>query len=47
MTTHEMILLCSSFAGCRENPRYIPLFLVPGFATLVAFGNFGHPPPRA
>ena len=41
MTTHEMILLYSSLQGAG---RCIPLCLVLGFATSVAFGNFGYPP---
>ena len=40
MTTHEMMLLCSSLQGVG---RCIPLCLVWGFATFVAFGNFGYP----
>ena len=42
MTTHEMILSCPSLQGVG---RCIPLSLVLGFATLVAFGKFGYPPP--
>ena len=41
MTTHEMVLLCSSLQGVG---RCISLCLVLGFATFVAFGNFGYPP---
>ena len=41
MTTHEMILLCSSVQGVG---RCIPLCLVLGFGTFVAFGKFGCPP---
>ena len=44
MTTHEMILLCSSLQGVR---RCIPLCLVLGFATFVAFEKLGYPPPTA
>ena len=41
MTTHEMILLCSSLQGVK---RCIPLCLVLGFVTFVAFGKFWVPP---
>ena len=44
MTTHEMILLCSSLRGVG---RCIPLCLVLGFATFSASGKFGCPPPTA
>ena len=44
MTTHEMILLCSSSQSVK---RCIPLCLVLGFATFLASGNFGWPPPMA
>jgi hypothetical protein len=40
MTTHEMILLCSSF----RVGRCIPLRLVLGFATFVGFGKIGATP---
>ena len=36
MTSHEMILLCSSLQGVK---RWIPLCLVVGFATFVALGS--------
>ena len=38
MTTHEIILLCSSLQGVG---RCIPLCLVLGFATVVPFGDLG------
>ena len=41
MTTHEMILSCSSLQGVR---RCIPLCLGLGFATFAVFGKFGYPP---
>ena len=41
MTTHEMILLCSSLQGVRT---CIPLCLVLGFAPFAAFGKLGYPP---
>ena len=44
MINHEMILLCSSLQGVE---RCIPLCLILGFATFVAFGKFGYPPPMA
>ena len=44
MTTHEMILLCTSLQGVG---RCIPLYLVLGFATFSASGNFGYPQPTA
>ena len=40
MTTHEMILLCSSLCGIG---RCIPLCLVLGFATFSASGKFCYP----
>ena len=40
MTTHEMILLCSSLQGVG---RCIPWCLVLGFAAFVAFVKFGYP----
>ena len=44
MTTHEMILLCSSLPGVG---RCIHLCLVLVFATFVPVGKFGYPPPTA
>ena len=44
MTTHEMILLCSSLQGVG---RCIPLCLVLGFATFAAFRKLCYPPPAA
>ena len=44
MTTHEMILLCSSLQGVS---RCIPLCLLLGFATFAAFGKCSYPPPTA
>ena len=44
MTTHEMILPCSSLQGVRT---CIPLCLVVDFATFAAFGKSGYPPPAA
>ena len=44
MTTHEMLLLCSSLKGVGT---CIPLCLVLGFGTFVAFGKFGYPSPTA
>ena len=41
MTTHEMILLCSSLPGVGT---CIPLSLVLGFATFVAFRKLGCSP---
>ena len=41
MTTHEMILLCSSL---QIVGRCIPMCLVLGFATFSASGKFGYPP---
>ena len=37
MTTHEILLFCSSLKGVG---RCIPLCLVLGFAPFVAFGKF-------
>ena len=42
MTTHAMILLCSSLQGVGT---CIPLCLVVGFATFAALGKTGYPPP--
>ena len=44
MTTHDMILSCSSLQGVR---RCIPLCLVLVFATFAAFGKLGYPLPTA
>ena len=44
MTTHEMILRCSSLQGVGT---CIPLCLVLGFATFAAFGKLTDPPPTA
>ena len=44
MTTHEMILLCSSLQGVG---RYLPLSLVLGLATFLASRKFGYHPPTA
>ena len=40
MTTHEMILMCSSLQGVG---RCIPLCLVLGLATFAASGKFCYP----
>ena len=44
MTTHEMLLLCSSLQGVG---RCIPLCLLLGLAPFSASEKFRYPPPTA